>query len=320
MKMLHCLTVVLPAVLALGPFVCAQKAESKPQDPKASSAQGKSPQGDPYQAMLKLFAKNGITFDMKQKTVTVDCVMGRPDQALEFLLVHRKGKDHESLLVTKAKASTLNAALLLIGLVPGKNARVEQKDPLPTIEEVKAGARVVDVFAPEGQPMYMTAKWQYEVTDEESGKTKIVKDEAVISDMIRNEMTEKAVADDTWIFLGGMMGALYRGEEPVFLGDYQGNLVSIVYKQPKSHLITMSHEFASDEQVWWYTDICPPPSTPIKLTFHFAKPELEVLREARLKKEDAAAKKAAAKKAAAKGEGVDETGKGGSGKGAGAKK
>ena len=239
------------------------------QDPPPESAQ------DLRKEFLALLEKEGIELDEEAMTVTIPVVVNRIGDALEYALIHRRGKTHEALLITEVKPSVLNGALLALGLTPGKNATYREKDPPPTREEVEAGADFVDVFPPEGMAVFMTVSW----TDEEDQKHDLP-----IEDLILDMTTGKIVDAMEWIFLGGRMAPIYRNEPPVFVADYEGNLVSICYLEPSNHLATMKHERARDDMIWWRVDDCPPPGSELKLTFHRNKPKVVEERERRLKR------------------------------------
>ncbi len=149
-------------------------------------------------------------------------------------------------------------------------------DVFPAVEEVEAGADWVDVFPPKGMPLFITVSW----TDDEE-KTHHMP----IEDLILDMTTGKALDAMEWIFLGGRMAPIYRGEPPVFVADYEGNLVSICYLEPSNHLATMKHERARDDMIWWRVDDCPPPGSELKLTFHRNKPKVVEDRERRLKRD-----------------------------------
>ncbi|MEI6130770.1 MAG: hypothetical protein WCR59_11940, partial [Planctomycetota bacterium] len=69
-------------------------------------------------AMQQQFAAEGIVVDAKAQTVTIKATMNQPPDPIEYLLIHKKGKRHESLFITGSKPSVLSAALLLLGLKP----------------------------------------------------------------------------------------------------------------------------------------------------------------------------------------------------------
>ncbi|MFO1053058.1 MAG: YdjY domain-containing protein [Planctomycetota bacterium] len=262
------------ALLALCAAISSAPAQEKVPETKPATGEQ-----DPVAAMMKTFADAGLVVDTKQGTIRVPCVMGRPADPLEFVLVHRRGKSHETLLVTDVKASILNGAMLLLGFKPGENARSVEKNPLPTPEEVAKGAPLSDLFPPKGMSVWMTAQWK---KIDEDGKEKDV--EVPVEDMILDMATERSIEDVDWIYLGGNMAPMYRNEPPVFIGDYEGNLVSNVYRSPPNHLVTIKHAAADDDERWWITDIAPPADTPITLVIHKAKTPQHIARDERIAK------------------------------------
>lgn len=236
--------------------------------------------------MQAQFAKEGLELDAKAGTLSIKAFVNEARDPIEYLLVHRRGKRHEAVFWTSAKASLLNGALLLLGLEQGKNATYKEVEPLPTLEEVQAGAETVIVTPPQGKPFWITAHW----TDAE-GETKA----CCVEDLLLDLGAGKAVASTAWIYLGGRMAQIYRNEPEVYIADFEGNLFSVCYLSPDNHLATMVHERSRDDQNWLVTELLPPVDTEVKLVVHKQKPKLAVEREARLAKANA--------DAAAKGEG-----------------
>ena len=239
--------------------------------------------------LLASFAKEKIVVDAKRATVAVPAVVNPPQDPIEYLLIHRRGKKHEAVFWTNSLPSVLNAALLTIGLKQGKNATYKEKVPAPTLEEVQNGADPLVVTPPQGQPFWMTVRW----TDEEGDAQ-----ERCVEDMVLDLTTREPMGTCKWVYLGGRMAQLYKDEPEVFIADFEGNLVSVCYLTPDNHLGTMVHERARDDQNWWTTKALPEPGTELDYVFHSKKPKLHEAREKRLA---AAAKKAAepAKKKAA---------------------
>lgn len=247
---------------------CAQSAGGEAE--KKQSKQSKA-----VQQFFKMLKKEGLTLDRKAKTLAMPAVINAPENDLEFLLVHRIGKTHEALLVTNAKPSVIQSGLMALGLAKGKNASFKKKVPAPTEEELKKGVPEFVVVPPSGQKLYMTVRYP-------NAKGKLV--EYAVEDLLRDWHTNSGVLDNSWVYLGGRMDQIYRGEPPVFMADYEGNLISTCYKYPNNHILTMVHERARDEMNWSKTDACPPPGTRVQLVFHVSKPKVVVDREVREKK------------------------------------
>lgn len=257
---------ILGGVLLLAlPATGACQTEPKSTEPAAAEA------STPEELVAQL-AKEGIAVDLRAKTITISTVVNVEMDPIEYALINERGKVHEALLVTEVKPSSLNAAFLLLGYVPGKNARTELIEPQPTEGEVAQGAEWLRVFPPEGMPFYMVASWG-EGADRHT---------VPIEDLILDLVTEKPLENQEWLYLGGRTASIYRGDPPVFVADLEGNLVSVCYLQPANHLATMKHERARDDQVWWRTELCPKPGTKVELRICREKPPEVIAREKKL--------------------------------------
>ena len=265
----------LPAVLSFVFVSCASCCIGQDQKPvpalpkSAAAAEGQQLAGD-IQAQ---FAKEKIAIDLKAGTVTVPAVVIAPPDAIEYLLIHRKGKKHEALFFTDSKPSILNAALLLLGLEPGKNATFREKTPPPSLEEIEKGADPIEITPPAGQEFFMTVTWK-----DDQGKPVV----HCIEDLVADLTAQAPLANAQWIFLGGRMAPLYRNEPEVYVADFEGNIVSLCYLTPDNHLGTMKHERARDDENWTLTENVPARGTEVQFTFHKHKPELVQQRDARL--------------------------------------
>ncbi|MFY9345479.1 MAG: YdjY domain-containing protein [Planctomycetota bacterium] len=249
--------------------------------------------------VMQQFQKEGIVLDAKAGTVAIKATVNAPQDPVEYLLIHRRGKRHEAIFVTKSKPSVLNGALLMLGLSPGKNASYVEKKPAPTLEEVQAGADPIIVTPPSGTPLWMTVRW---TTPE--GKPV----EHCIEDMVFDLGKQKAVANCSWVYLGGRMAQIYKNDPEVYVADLEGNLVSICYLSPDNHLGTMVHEQARDDQNWWTTTLVPPAETEVEFVFHKAETPLHQERSKRLAKEAAEAAKDGKQEGKGGKDGKDEKG------------
>jgi len=249
--------------------------ETQPADPKKV-----------LDEVLAQFKKEGIELDSKAQTVTIPVTANEPQNEIEYLLIHRRGKKHEAIFVTRAKPSVLNAALLMLGLQPGQNATYTEKQPPPTLEEIEKGADPIIVTPPKGMQFWMTVHWKTPVGKPE-GKPECKQVDYCIEDMVLDLSTQEAVVDCSWIYLGGRMARIYKNEPEVYVADMEGNLVSTCYMSPDNHLATMVHKDARDQQNWWFTDKMPPHDTEVQLVFHRVEPELHKERQKRLKAAEA---------------------------------
>ncbi len=258
----------LVSILVLAASLAGQGEVPKPvQEPERADA------STVLAEILESFKKERIELDAKARTVTIPVVVNQPQDPIEYLLIHRRGKKHESMFITETKPSVLNAALLMVGLSKGLNATFEEKKPAPTLEEVQSGVDPVIVTPPKGKPYFMTVRWT-------TPEKQVV--EHCIEDLLLELSTQKPVGKCEWIYLGGRMAQIYKDDPEVYVADLEGNLISVCYMSPDNHLGTMSHEGARDDQNWWVTNKLPEPGTEMKFIFHAIKPALHVKREKRL--------------------------------------
>jgi hypothetical protein len=258
-------------------FVVTMTCCQQPEKPSGTPEQdGKRVLED----VLQQLKAEGIELDAKAQTVTVPAVVNQPQDPIEYVLIHKRGKRHEALFMTRSKPSVLNAALLMLGLQPGQNATATEKQPPPTLEEIEKGADPLIVTPPKGTSLWMTVRWK---TPE--GK----QEEVCIEDLVLDLTTQEAVVDCSWVYLGGRMARLYKNEPEVYVADFEGNLISVCYMSPDNHLGTIVHKDARDQQNWWFTNKMPAPGTEVQFVFHKQRPAIHVEREKR-KKQEAEAK------------------------------
>lgn len=90
-----------------------------------------------------------VTFDQKSREIRFPTVVNMTEGLLEFLVVHKNGKVHESLLATDISPTHLNLAFTLLRYPPSRelyplpNETGDAPDKFPDVApEIKAGARV----------------------------------------------------------------------------------------------------------------------------------------------------------------------------------
>ena len=284
------MNLVLPFVSSLALLACcACSQQPSPQPSAKEPAQG--PGNELAKELKDLFAKEKIEIDLGKGTVTVPAIVNAPPDPIEYLLIHKKGKKHEAMFFTESKPSVLNSALLMLGLVPGKNASYKEKNPPPSLEEIEKGADPIVITPPEGQQFWMTVAW----TDDQGKPV-----EYCVEDLIGDLSIKASVRDASFVYLGGRMASLYKGEPEVYVADFEGNLVSLCYLTPDNHLGTMKHDRARKDENWWLTDKVPASGKKVRFSFHRQKPELLVAREKRLAEEEKKAAEEEAKNPAPK--------------------
>ncbi|MBL0871292.1 MAG: hypothetical protein IBJ18_12030 [Phycisphaerales bacterium] len=113
-----------------------------------------------------------VRVDTQEKIVEIDAIVPidardpqTPNVFLEVVLCTADSKEHESLVMTRARASHVHAALLLIGLQPGSPGRVEWT---PATKDTPAKATRI---APTGDDVEITFRWEKPASNETAPTT-----------------------------------------------------------------------------------------------------------------------------------------------------
>jgi hypothetical protein len=249
--------------LLLLTLACAQEPAPKPlpnkQDAPKQDKQDKedAPKQNARAQVLAILAEQGVHFDGEKKLVRAEGKINIVRDYLEFVAIGPRGKKHESLVMLKCLGSTLNTALALLKLGKGKNVDYKKVVPMPTQEEVENGAPTVIVIPPEGPKVHLALRWK-----DDKGKT-ITR---AIEDLILDIRADRPLQDVEWIYFGGRMAALYKGEPPVFIADYEQNYISCYYVKPDNQLITIKHVRGNYDDNWWPNErLLPKKGSPCEL-------------------------------------------------------
>lgn len=128
---------------------------------------------------------------------------------LEFIVCTPGTKEHESLIVTRARPSHLHAALLLIGLKPGSPGRwVYENDRVSTVPPT-GDAVLVEVIYTNEQGQVVTEP---------------------IRRWIRDHLGENEFPDRAWVFGGSRLRAAPPdfGVAEIYEADYSGSVIGLV--------------------------------------------------------------------------------------------
>jgi len=143
-----------------------------------------------------------LKIDRAKRQIVIAAAVAQRQVALEFLLCTERTKDHESLLTTRAKPSSLHAGLLLLGLAPGKPARwTNPVDGKPVF------------LPPKGAMLEITLRWKDE---------KGVLREAPPADWMLAVATKKRPDPTQWVFVGS--DVLDDGR---YWADIEGHHISV---------------------------------------------------------------------------------------------
>lgn len=168
----------------------------------------------------------------------VPMVIDDPEQVvfLETIVCTRNSKEHETLLATDAKPSSIHAALLLLGAEPGA----------PGDWELGANDEIVHI-PPRGPSVRVEFRW----TD---------KDGAAHADdpvsWVVNDKDGAPLPDDDWVFAGSRLGEWTPpGRDApveVYDADYSGTLIGLATfgTETLAWPAVISHDSTVEEPVW----------------------------------------------------------------------
>lgn len=155
-----------------------------------------------------------LILDPRSRSVLVPVALNaRPDEELEYLLVHENGKVHESLLRTAVPPTYLHSALLLLGVeqTPKPGDDPETPDTAPPSQIDQTWLR--QTRAPEGPPVRLEL-----VLTPENGRTRAYPVEAFVTDLSRDAPIEAS----HWVYNGS------RFNEGIFLAEVEGSFASLI--------------------------------------------------------------------------------------------
>lgn len=176
-----------------------------------------------------------LTFDRKTREIRLPAAVNMTEGLLEFAVVHRKGKVHESLLVTEVLPEHLAVALKLL------------RFPASPLKE--------EPFVPNKESRFeLKVEWQ------DGERTRRVP----LREWIQHEPTGGTLPLGPWVYTGGEddRGALAAGAEPIAI--FGGNPALLHYA---------GKDFQNDE-VWLpFPKRVPATGTPVTLILSPSPPE-----------------------------------------------
>ena len=199
--------------------------------------QGKSP---PIKLVAPgVFEIGGVQITKKENKVTFPCKVNMSRGLLEYVIVGRMGKLHESLLMAEVEPFPLQVALLLMGLEGSMHPLAHQGDPRK----------------PEGDPVEIWVQW------DDGGQTR----KARIEDWVAVAPDLKPMQNTNWIFTGS-----YTMAGGAFMAQTEKSIVAI-YHDPAALFDNPSPEGASDK-VWFVNEAkVPPVGTPVTVIVNKAE-------------------------------------------------
>ena len=141
------------------------------------------------------FQVGQVTLDKQSRSITFPAVINMTEAMIEYFVVTRDGKLHESLLRTDARPHDIHVAMLLLD-AKGAGADAVPEDPLKPIP---------------GDPVIIEVSWK------DKGQKRLRAEELVF-----NTQTKSNLAKGVWIYNGS------RLENGAFLAEREGSIVSLI--------------------------------------------------------------------------------------------
>ena len=230
---------------------------------------------DAREALLASLDEQGVRLDLERGLVAIDVDVLARFQPLEYLLVGPMGQTHESLFGTRVQPSVLNAALLLLGVQQGTNARwvelppdaPDAGDPQADVNDGSSGPPAGDLRGPRpryriepptGDGLYLYAAWS---VGEEQFLYRA-------EDLVANVDVGRALTRHRFVFLGSKWIRPRPDEELAFAADLEQNLVNVAFFRAGHTLLTAAVPEAEAEDVWFANHwLVPEEGSGVRLVF-----------------------------------------------------
>ena len=196
----------------------------------------------------------GVRLDKHAGTVSFPAKVNMREGNIEYLLVQRGGKTHESLFVTEVQPYHVHLAMLLIG-AKGSPESTSLDKAMPPANISSAYLK----HAPEikGDAVEIQVRWS------ENGQEHLLNGE----DFVDNSEAKLPMTHGRWTYNGS---AFSRG---IFLAQ-QDRSIAAVISDPEA-LVNNPRAGHDDDQIWSVaSDRTPPLQTPVRITIQLQHPNL----------------------------------------------
>lgn len=212
------------ASLALAQF----PAPAEPSEPVSPEEKKEVPKPSVKKLDENRYQVGQVTFDKKTREIRFPAKVNMTEGLLEFLVVHEKGKLHESLFSTTTSPTDLNLAFTLLSYNPSKelyplpNETGGTSNRFPEVPAAtKAAARI-----------NIDAEWI------EDGKTRRLS----VNEMIQHEVRVSAMPAGPWVYGGSDFN------EGKFVAETSGDIIAVFLSM--AALVNYPGEDNGDDTVW----------------------------------------------------------------------
>lgn len=142
-----------------------------------------------------IFQAGLVRLDKNSRTVTFPVMLNLRDETVEYAVVHKSGKTHESIFSTAARPQDIQVAMLLLGAKPV----------------------MTNTFGADGKALPQGEKIFVEVSWTNSG----ARVTCALEDLVLNRETKKSLGRGEWIYNGSNFS------EGAFTAERDGSIISI---------------------------------------------------------------------------------------------
>jgi hypothetical protein len=192
-----------------------------------------------------LFRIGQVTLDKTRREVRFPATVNQCEGLIEYLLVGRKGKTHESLLRTDVRPFYLHTAMLLLGARTGG-----QPPGVPLPPAALDSAYLADAPLPSGIPVAISVRWEI------PGQPPVTRNAET---MITNTKTAAPMTPGSWIYNGSLF------DHGQFMADEELSFAAVV-TDPVA-LMNNPRPGHDNDEIWTVaTDRVPPLETPVEVS------------------------------------------------------
>lgn len=187
-----------------------------------------------------------VLVNRDERTVSFESQLNTNAGPMEYLLVHERGKVHESILKTSAEPFHIHTAMLLLGVAPSTNSAAGEA-PSGPIEE-PASTKLP------GPPLSVTVSWSDE------GRAHSLS----AGELVFNTQAKAPLTNAAWVYNGSRM---ISGR---YIAQIEGSIISLITDAgAQVNHVGPGHD---NDQIWTAnTNRLPKAGLPVRVTFKLAK-------------------------------------------------
>jgi hypothetical protein len=186
------------------------------------------------------YTVGGVKVDKAARTLQISAVVNMREKVLEYALVTRSGKTHESLFATDVRPTDVHVAALLLGWQP--------REIIGLTNQTWA--------IPESSAVVITASWQHAGRSQQRSLNELIGLAEGESEVITRPLDA-----GPWFYNGSRMP-----EGGPFIAEQGGSIVSLIF-DPDA-LVNNPHPDRNNDDIHFpNTSLIPPVGTPVTVEF-----------------------------------------------------